>query len=342
MKNFFLFKRGNFYHLQYLEETENRIKRVSTGCKTKNDAIKFLIKFQENKADKTRLTFITLSQFIELYKSYIKENYSRKYYISVSHTLKHFNLLTGNIPLNKITSFQTEKFIIQKFSESNHTAKQYFLNLRSAFNKAITWNYIKDNPTKNIKLPKIPKNNPIFIDEVELNQIINQEPDQQLKDMYLFAFHTGMRLGEIVNLTWNTVDLIEGIINVTNTVNFTTKGKKERVIPINDRIQNLLSKRLPKIISIEKSEYVFNNHGMKFNDEYISKKFKCALRKVKTINQAFHFHDLRHSFASNLVIKGVPIYTVMELLGHQDIKTTQIYSHLKVENLKEAVKVLEG
>jgi len=78
---------------------------------------------------------------------------------------------------------------------------------------------------------------------------------------------------------------------------------------------------------------------LKFNSDYVTKKFKDAVR-LSIINQEVHFHTLRHSFASNLVQKGVSLYVVKELLGHEDIKTTQIYAHLRRENLFEAVNLL--
>ncbi|MEJ2614304.1 MAG: tyrosine-type recombinase/integrase [Ignavibacteriaceae bacterium] len=130
-----------------------------------------------------------------------------------------------------------------------------------------------------------------------------------------------------------------------NTEEFTTKGKRERVIPINETLYPLLQKRLPKVINIKFDDLVFHKNGFKYNGDYISRKLKKAVRKTAEklpINPALHFHDLRHSFASTLVKKGVSLFVVKELLGHKDIKTTQIYSHLTVDTLREAVKVLEG
>ena len=79
--------------------------------------------------------------------------------------------------------------------------------------------------------------------------------------------------------------------------------------------------------------------GIKLNEEFVSKSFKQAVRDAK-INDKIHFHTLRHSFGSNLVQKGVSLYVVKELLGHEDMKTTQIFSHLQQENLIQAVNLL--
>ncbi|MBE0551903.1 MAG: tyrosine-type recombinase/integrase [Ignavibacterium sp.] len=99
----------------------------------------------------------------------------------------------------------------------------------------------------------------------------------------------------------------------------------------------------PRIASIviksnsNPDDFIFNRKtDIKFNEDYVSKQFKKALRAAE-LNDDIHFHNLRHSFASNLVQRGVNLYVVKELLGHEDIKTTQIYSHIQNQNLYDAV-----
>ena len=149
-----------------------------------------------------------------------------------------------------------------------------------------------------------------------------------------------MRLSEIINLKWNQISFQDKIIRVLNTNDFTTKGKKERIIPINEKLYQVLSGLVPKIINL--NNYVFRNNGFKYNEFYISKSFKKAVRTTNSINPQIHYYSLWHSFASNLVKNGVPIKTIKELLGHADISTSLIYSHLTVDTLREAVRVLEG
>ena len=87
--------------------------------------------------------------------------------------------------------------------------------------------------------------------------------------------------------------------------------------------------------------YVFQKvNDVKLNQECVSKDFKKAVRKSK-LSERIHFHTLRHSFASILVQKGASIYVVKELMGHSDISTTQIYSHLRKENLIDAIHLLD-
>jgi len=90
----------------------------------------------------------------------------------------------------------------------------------------------------------------------------------------------------------------------------------------------------------QQNDFVFNRYeGVKLNESYISKRFKKSVRTAK-LNDEIHFHSLRHSFASALVQRGVSLYAVKELLGHENIKTTQIYSHLQQHNLSIAVHLL--
>lgn len=341
MKNSFLFKRGKYFHLEYFDEFECRIKRISTKRTTKSKAIKFLTEYSEKQKAKALLTPKSLYDFLTEYEDFVKQNLSRKYSNNVKSTFKELKGHTENIPLRTLTSKVLEEFISIAFKRSKYSAKQNYNNLRSAFNKAISWGYIETNPFNKISIPKIPYNNPRFLNDSEFRLILSNEPNELFKDIYLFAFHTGMRLSEIVNVTWNQISLTDRIIRVSNTKEFITKGKKERIIPINGTLFNMLQNRLPKIISIQKIDLLFAMNGFKFKGDYISRKFKKAV-KESGINPDIHFHDLRHSFASNMVKKGVSIFIVKELLGHQDVRTTQVYSHLTVESLKDAVKVLES
>ena len=91
---------------------------------------------------------------------------------------------------------------------------------------------------------------------------------------------------------------------------------------------------------VDNNDYIFSRvTGIKLNEDYASKHFKKAVRAAG-LNDNIHFHTLRHSFASRLIQKGASVFVVKELLGHEDIKTTLIYSHLKTENLTEAINLL--
>jgi integrase/recombinase XerD len=218
----------------------------------------------------------------------------------------------------------------------------YYRTIKAAFNKAKDWGYVKENYFQKVKLPKKQQVNPMFIKSDQLLVICDHLKNETIKDIVVFAFYTGMRLNEIVNLRLKNVDLQNKVITVGDDC-FTTKGRNQRFIPISDEaLTSILSQRERKIVFQMNKAYLFcKDDGKRFTGDYISKKFKLAC-KIAGADQSIHFHSLRHSFASNLVQKGVPLYTIKELLGHSSISTTEIYSHLNMDSLREAISKLDG
>lgn len=335
----FLFKRNGIYYVKYVDEAQNRNRRVSTKQTKKSEALLFISELKQRLKDKPKFEFITLSQFHAKYLQYVKDNHSFNYAKAVDTSFKQLILFIGDTPIKNISYPQVDKFLTETFKRTKQGARTYHIALKSAFNTAIKWNYLNVNYFTKIKLCKIPKNNPLFIKETEFAELMKLENDSLLKDVFQFAFLTGMRLSEIINLQWNEIDLADNIIHVRNTDDFTTKSKKERIIPINTTIKELLIKKFPKIIPITRNNYVFTKRLVKLRGDYVTKEFKNLIRKSR-LDPALHFHNLRHSFASNLASKGVSILVIKELLGHQDVKTTLIYSHLRTEDLRVSINLL--
>jgi integrase len=143
------------------------------------------------------------------------------------------------------------------------------------------------------------------------------------------ALNTGMRRGEILNLKWSDINMRTGTIIIRK-----SKNNEVRMIPINDTLKQSLEQIGPQ----QSNEYVFGNGNGK---PYVTIKtgFKAAVRRAGITD--FRFHDLRHTFASHLIMSGVDIKSVQELLGHKDIRMTIRYSHLSNAHLQEAVKRLD-
>ncbi|MCX6169998.1 MAG: tyrosine-type recombinase/integrase [Ignavibacteriales bacterium] len=312
---------------------------------------------------------VTLRVFKDEYSTLIKNSRSKAYYNSVNIALNHLIDFFGiqhsikAIQLKDIEDFLTH---LQQKVKKGHVV--YYRNLKAAFNKAKDWGYIKENCFTKVKLPKRQKMAPIFINSDQLSVIRDQIKSEKVKDFVMIAFYTGMRLDEIVNLRWKNVDLNGRIITVGDE-EFTTKGRTQRFIPMSEEalkiIENLdTSTRLSaglrirqrnggqvqnekqkKIISIKSRNATHNfvfckENGKMFTGNYFSRRFKDACKSAGMDN-GIHFHSLRHSFASNLAQKGVSLYTIKELLGHSSISTTEIYSHLNMDCLREAVKKLD-
>ena len=242
------------------------------------------------------------------------------------------------MPLEVISTRMIDQFISSIASKSKFSASLYYRTLKAAFNKAVVWNYIEANPFNKIKIPKVPKSFPVFISENELLEILNNTTSNLMKNIFTTAFYTGMRLGELLNMKWSWIDFSQSIITIKNSSEFNSKNKRERIIPIHPKVKIILQTRFP--IGKQHNNLVYSKYAqVKLNEDFVSKQFKKAVRAAN-LNDKIHFHSLRHSFASALVQRGVSLYAVKELLGHENIKTTQIYSHLQKENLMAVVNLL--
>jgi len=293
---------------------------------------------------------LKLEEFANEYIGYLTGTHSRSYIRGNRTAFNQLQSYLGNIYLKQLNVKAVDAFINSTYQRSPQAAATYYRILKAAFNKAEQWNYLIDNPFNKIKAPRLKKNLPVFINETELNIILDFVSEDYLKNLYLFAFHTGLRAGEIVNLKWCSVSLSERIITLKQSNTYTTKNRKERIIPINSTVYQLLSEIYPIERQIDnilgysnnklKADYIFYRiREVKLRTDFVSKKFKRAVRKAG-LNDQIHLHTLRHAFASNLVQRGVSLYVIKELLGHSDFRVTQIYSHLQQSNLKNAVEKL--
>lgn len=339
----FITKNSQSPYYQLIYFIDGKRTKKSTKKTNKREAEKFLKNFQPDISpvqQPQKANSIRLSKFKVEYLSYIQQTKTKSYFRSVKLSFNQFLSYLTDIPLSRINNKLIEKFIYAVHSNSKHAAALYYRTLKAAFNKAVDWDYLQSNPFTKVKLPKIPKSHPVFISQSEFQLIIDHTNPGYLKNIFFTAFYTGMRLGEIVNMKWHWVDLDKNLITTKCDYSFNTKSKKERIIPISKTLRQILTNSLPKVIDINKDDFVFTRiNGIKLNEDFISKQFKNSVRAAK-LNDKIHFHTLRHSFASNLVQNDVSLYVVKELLGHEDIKTTQIYSHLKKQNLIDAVNVI--
>ena len=336
----FLIKDSKSPYFQLVYFVNGKRTKISTKTSDKKRAKIFLASFDPKQAAiaKARRNLIKLSCFISEYKNYVSNTYSVSYLKKA--VTPSFNMLQNflkDMPLENISSKNIDQFISSVYAKSKFAASLYHRTLKAAFSKAVVWNYIQENPFNKIKSPKVAKSFPAYLSETELIEILNKTEEKLYRDIFTVAFYTGMRLNEIMNMKWKWIDFSQGIITIKNSQEFNTKNKRERIIPIHQRVKSILQLYFP--ISNQNSLVFYRKVGIKLNGVFISKQFKKAVRSAN-LNDEIHFHSLRHSFASALVQRGVSLYAVKELLGHENIKTTQIYSHLQRENLTQAVNLL--
>lgn len=207
------------------------------------------------------------------------------------------------------------------------TVNRQLGTLRGIFNKAIAWGKLQSSPMKSVQFLKEPQGRLRFLEKEEVVKLL-ANCNKSLKPILILALFTGMRRGEIFGLKWHDVDFKRNIITLLD-----TKNGDRREVPMNEQVKTAL-------IAVRKhpeSPYIFcNEKGEPRHD--IRKSFSTALKDSGITN--FRFHDLRHTFASQLVMAGVDLNTVRELMGHKDITMTLRYAHLAPSHKQHAVDVL--
>lgn len=250
------------------------------------------------------------------------------------HIIKILNRFFKGKCLSEITTKDIEQFKLARSNEkvakrtiSNATVNRELDTLSGIFNKAVAWGRLKASPMKSVKALKVPQGRLRFLEEEQIVNLLSNCTGN-LKAIVTLALFTGMRRGEIFGLKWYDIDSKRNIITLLD-----TKNGDKREVPMNEQVQNALInlKKHPKC------EYIFcDENGVPVHD--IRKSYSTALKKSGITN--FRFHDLRHTFASQLVMSGIDLNTVRELLGHRDLTMTLRYSHLSCNHRQKAVDTL--
>lgn len=334
----YLVKRNKIYHL-YFRNEKGVLVTHSTKCNNKADANKKAIEFIEKlKEPKPQKDNLTLGQFKSLYFQYASTRFTNNYQKFIEFAFGQFSkVVSPDILLGDINATIIERFIQSKLTEKkSFIINGYLRSLQGAFQRAVEFGYIQDNPFKKIKKLKFPQNEPLFITPNQFEKILLAENDSLYKLVYKLAICTGLRMAEIRFLKWESIDFDNNTIHIINHSEFTTKSKRSRYIPLHPAIKGelLAMKNQCKI-----REFVFTRNGLILTKDSLSCGFKKAVRLAE-LNDKIHFHSLRHTFASRLIQSGASLYVVSKLLGHADIKTTQIYSHLRSEDLRSAIDLL--
>ncbi len=333
----YLSKRKGIYYIFYRQDDGKKTCK-STKTTIKKDAMLYLTNFNDELKSKKVKTEKRLSEFKTEYLKRIDTTHTKQSYKCIVSTFKTFSSYFKTDPLlTSLTREVVEEFLLISYKRTKYGASHYYRTLKAAFNKAKDWGYIHDNPFVKIKLPKIPENKPLFITEDEFDELIKIETIDIYKSIFTLGFFTGCRLGELLHLQWNDIDFQRNEISVKNKEKFTTKSKRERLIPMSKQVQTVLSKINETTQNMSPENYIFCDiNDNPYSNSRISKAFK-RLIKQSTLDPKLHFHSLRHSFCSNLVSKGVSIYVVKQLAGHESILTTQRYAHLKQQALIDAI-----
>lgn len=204
------------------------------------------------------------------------------------------------------------------------------------FHKFLVRNKIIDvDISINFERPKLNKSLPKVVSLEEINQLLNIECktpiDYRNKAMFEMMYATGLRTSELLDLTFDDLNMHASSLRCLG------KGKKERIVPLSDYVIDSLKKYLPERKTIDKknSNYVFlNKNGERLSRQGLAKILKELLLK-QGLDSSISLHTLRHSFATHLIDCGADLRVVQELLGHSDISTTRIYTHISNKRVKD-------
>jgi integrase len=333
-----IYKRGNVFWLRYAGLNGKMVLESSGSYKFKEaEAIliqkKNAVREGKNPAIKSIDTKTTFEPLTERYTDWMKGRHrsadSKQY--RIKQLVAHF----GNIRINRFNTFLVEQYqtdlINRKLAPAS--VNKNISILKAMFAKAVEWKLVDKEILNDILAVKQLKENNQRLRFLNIEEIpvLIDSCDKHLKPIVVTALHTGMRRGEILSLEWDKhINLRQGFIELDK-----TKNDEPRNISISATLKNVLLS-IPRRADVP---YVFFKPFSGQRYKSIRSSFKAALKTAKIKN--FKFHDLRHTFASHLVMSGVDITTVGKLLGHKSAKMTLRYSHLAPQHLAKAVDILD-
>ena len=277
-----------------------------------------------------------MNENLENYRNYLK--YERAY--SDNTVGAYMN------DLNKYEEF-LKKDILESDTEDLERYLKYIKNLESTtvahkitsiksyFNYNIKREIVSVNPADKVSRPKLTKHLPEYLTEEEVGKLLDVEVkspyDYRNKTILELLYSSGIRISELVNIKTPNYDSEECLIRIMG------KGSKERIVPLGDYAVNIMNDYMNNyrpLINKKHTDYVFvNNRGDKISRQFIFKVIKKEALK-KGIKKDISPHTLRHTFATHLLKNGADLRIIQELLGHENISTTQIYTHVTNNKLK--------
>jgi len=277
--------------------------------------------------DKKILTNTLFADFSSEYISIYSKQNKKSWKADITRLTSLVPFFAGKC-LHEITPRLVEEYKAKRSKEvKTSTINRELACLKHIFTVAIEWGRVEANPVKRVKLYRENNARVRYLEREEAERLVNA-CSGYLRNIVIVALNTGIRKSSILNLKWQDIDIKRRVIYLHDSKN----GEKQE-IPMNDTAKAVFIQQ-PKNPA---SPYVFaKEDGTPFGD--IKKGFLSVLAKLGV--KDFKFHDLRHTFASQLVMGGIDLNTVRELMGHKSIRMTLRYSHLSPAHKQRAVDVL--
>lgn len=269
----------------------------------------------------------------------IDKKYSNNTIAAYYSDLLKYDKFNINKKLNNITKNDIKKYIVflKKEGLNDKSISRNISTIKSFYKFLLIEKYITNNPLLDIKLPRTTKNipNTLSIQEIDklLNITLTDHFSYRNKAILELMYATGIRASETINLKISDIDSEMALLRTIG------KGNKERIIPIGESANEILKIYIDYyrsfLIKKVNNDYLFlNNHGNKLTRQGLFKIIK-KIAISKNIQTDFSPHTLRHSFASHLLQNGADLVSIKDMLGHSDISSTQIYTHISNDQLKK-------
>lgn len=279
-----------------------------------------------------------MERYIDKFLRYleIERNYSKHTLLNYRLDLKNFEKFLSGTALEACDYLTLRKYLAH-LKENNLSARSVgrkLSALRSFFKFLTREGYLKTNPILIILSPKQDKHLPLFLTEDEVARLIeaalpkDTKDERGLRDRAILEtfYSTGIRISELVALSLPDIDFISGVVKVMG------KGKKERLAPIGEKALSAIRAYLDK--RKKQTDTLFlNKNNARITDRGVRNIVKKYI-SLAGIKHGVSAHTLRHSFATHLLNRGADLRSVQELLGHANLSTTQIYTHLTTDKLK--------
>ena len=332
-----LYKRGNVWWIRYAGP-DGKVRFESSKSFSFKEAQALLI--ERKKAviegrDPMPAKRMTPHSFQELTEHYLSWAERQRAFSSKKGFVRQLVEAFGHCPLRSFTARLVEAYQTKLLTDGKApaTANRHLATLKHMVTKAVEWEMVEEEALKRVRRVKLlPENNRRlrYLSKEECQALIDA-CHPHLKPIVITALNAGMRKREVLSLEWERhVDLKHGFVLLD-----VTKNGERREIPINQTLRETFQGLIRRV----DSPYVFTNAGgKKFQD--VKKAFQSACRRAGI--KDFRFHDLRHTFASHLVMAGVDITTVKELLGHKTLTMTLRSAHLAPSHKVKAVSLLEA
>ncbi|MBF7075076.1 site-specific tyrosine recombinase XerD [Glaciecola sp. MH2013] len=223
---------------------------------------------------------------------------------------------------------------------SQRSTSRFLSSTRAFYKYAIAKKWREDNPTQGLVNPKLPSQLPGTLSEQQVDDLLAcPETDDPIqvrdKAMLELLYATGVRVSELVNLQMNELSLLQGVIRVTG------KGNKERLVPLGeiavDCLADYIKNWRPQLLTKPSNTVFPSKRGTTMTRQTFWHRIKFYAKQAG-INCHLSPHTLRHAFATHLLNHGADLRVVQMLLGHSDLSTTQIYTHVATERLQSLVK----